>query len=250
MTHLELLAKAGIVVWPVLVAFALLASLFLPDQIRRRHPAAATVGCKLAWALAFFGALILSLLLSVPYGGDVSKVTLAPFVAAFADIAPLLTSALAIAGLVAYGCAGLAWAIAYFWLYARRLGLKYVMERDLWLRSHSLESLAGLTPELRKDFNEKVLDKVRSTMLYDGGFPLRPLQQKRFFGANLMLWPVTLLCYLLGDLALDVARHVWFAFRNWIHRHWEQGMAEYLADGELCRSVLAAREAAAGVASK
>lgn len=246
----EALTKITILLWPVLLGLAILTALFIPDRARR--VAAERTGNILAavWVLAIFWWIPIMMLLSVPFRGDVTKVTRAPVEAVLSDAAGNFTAPLFIAGLAVYGCAGLAWAIAYFWLYARRLGLKYVMERDLWLRSHNLESLAGLSPELRKDFNEKVLDKVRSGMLYNGDFPLRPLQQKRFFGANLMLWPVTLLCYLLGDMALDVARQVWFAFRTWIHRYWEQGMVEYLADGELCRSALAAREQAAGVAPK
>jgi hypothetical protein len=33
--------------------------------------------------------------------------------------------------------------------------------------------------------------------------------------------------------------------RNWIHRRWEKGMAEYLEDDALCRERMAAFEASA-----
>jgi len=146
-------------------------------------------------------------------------------------------SALSFAALGFYGVAGLVWAIGHFWLYARRLGHVYVLERDAWLRAHNLTSLEGLSQDARKEF-QQVLDKVKREMLYHGDFPLQPLQQKRFFIANSMLWPLTLLCYLAGDLALDAARYVWFALRNWIHRRWEAGMSDYLADEMLCREYL------------
>lgn len=144
-------------------------------------------------------------------------------------------SALALTAFGIYGVAGLAWAIMHFWLYARRLGQVYVMERDTWLRARSRTNLEGLTADERKAFDH-VLAKVKYAMLYDGEFPLQPLQQKRFFIANSMLWPVTLLYYLLADLAVDAARYVWFAMRNWIHRRWVAGMAEYLADDAVCRA--------------
>ncbi|RQR65519.1 hypothetical protein DIE18_03460 [Burkholderia sp. Bp9125] len=54
-----------------------------------------------------------------------------------------------------------------------------------------------------------------------------------------MLWPLTLVTYLLGDLVVDVARSVWFALRDWIHRRWATGMTEYLEDDALCRAHLA-----------
>jgi hypothetical protein len=151
-----------------------------------------------------------------------------------------LTAPGAILGLAVYAAAGFVWAIVYFWLYARRLGQHYVMERDEWMRGQQLTSLESVSAEQRADFTVKVLDKVKSHMPYDGDFPLRALQQKRFFAANVTLWPATLLFYVIGDMALDVARQVWFAFRGWIRRYWEAGMADYLADDALCRAQLAA----------
>jgi hypothetical protein len=144
-------------------------------------------------------------------------------------------------GLVAlgsYAIAGLLWSIGHFWLYARRLGQVYVMERDAWLRAQGRDNLEGLSPEERASF-ESVLSKVKTTMLYDGDFPLQPLQQKRFFIANSLLWPLTLMWYLFADMTVDAARYVWFALRNWIHRRWERGMAEYLADEATCRAYIA-----------
>lgn len=136
-----------------------------------------------------------------------------------------------------YAVVGLGWAVAHFWLYARRLGQVYVMERDTWLSSCKRTNLEGLSAAERAEF-EQVLAKVRRSMLYSGDFPLAPLQQKRFFVANTMLWPLTLSYYVLGDLALDAARYVWFALRKWIHRRWEAGMTEYLADDALCRALM------------
>jgi hypothetical protein len=153
-------------------------------------------------------------------------------------------SALSLAALGSYAAAGLVWAIAHFWLYARRLGQVYVMERDAWLRARNQTDLNALSADERLAF-QQVLTKVKREMLYTGDFPLAPLQQKRFFIANSMLWPVTLLYYLLADLSLDAARYVWFALRNWIHRRWEAGMAEYLADDATCRAYIAEKSPAA-----
>lgn len=133
-----------------------------------------------------------------------------------------------------YFALGLAWAIGHFWLYARRLGHLYVLERDAWLRARGLKSLADLPKEAHAEF-QAVLEKVKSKMHYEGDFPLQPLQQKRFFVANLMLWPVTLLYYLLGDVTVDVARYIWFAFRGYITKRWEAQMGLYLADDARCQ---------------
>jgi hypothetical protein len=138
-----------------------------------------------------------------------------------------------------YVGAGLVWAIVHFWLYARRLGQFYVMERGSWLQARNRSNLDGLSADERKDF-QQVLAKVKTEMLYDGEFPLQPLQQKRFFIANAVLWPVTLAWYLFADMSVDVARYVWFALRNWVHRRWEEGMADYLSDDKLAREYLAA----------
>lgn len=149
-------------------------------------------------------------------------------------------------GLVALGVyagAGLVWAVGHFWLYARRLGQVYVMERDAWLRAKGRANLEGLSVEDRASF-ETVLTKVKSKMLYKGDFPLQPLQQKRFFIANSLLWPLTLAWYLFADMTVDAARYVWFALRHWIHRRWQAGMAEYLADEATCRALIAEKTAA------
>lgn len=148
------------------------------------------------------------------------------------------SSAFAVVFLSVYGGAGLVWSIAHFWLYARRLGQLYVMERDAWLRARSRNSLEGLSQDERKEF-ETVLHKVTSEMLYDGEFPLQPLQQKRFFIANALLWPITLTWYLFANMALDTARYVWFALRCWIRRQWESGMTQYLEDDATCRALMA-----------
>jgi hypothetical protein len=154
---------------------------------------------------------------------------------------------LGLAALGSYAGAGLAWAVAHFWLYARRLGQVYVIERDAWLRANGRTNLDGISPEERASF-ENVLSMVKSKMLYEGDFPLQPLQQKRFFIANSVLWPLTLMWYLFADMAVDAARYVWFALRNWIHRLWQAGMAEYLADEATCRALIAEKKAAASAA--
>ncbi|MEX3983851.1 hypothetical protein AB4Y45_33235 [Paraburkholderia sp. EG287A] len=150
-----------------------------------------------------------------------------------------------------YFVVGLTWAVVYFWLYARRLGHVYVVERDAWLARVGVRSLEGLSAEQKLKFRA-VIGAVQKQMLYRGDFPLRPFQQKRFFTGNLVLWPLTLVCYLLGDLVVDVARSVWFALRNWIHVKWVAGMAEYHEDEVICReydAAVTAEAAASGAQS-
>ena len=151
------------------------------------------------------------------------------------------SSAFGLVLLSVYAVVGFAWSIAHFWLYARRLGQLYVMERDSWLRARNRTNLDGLSQDERKDF-ETVLAKVKAAMLYDGEFPLQPLQQKRFFIANAVLWPATLAWYLFADMALDAARYIWFSLRGWIRRQWEAGMTQYLEDDALCRALMAEME--------
>lgn len=136
-----------------------------------------------------------------------------------------------------YLAAGLAWAVGHFGLYARRLGQTYVLERDCWMRARNLKSLEDLSPAARDEF-QQVIDKVKGDMLYEGDFPLQPLQQKRMFVGNLLLWPATLLFYFVSDLAVDGARYVWFALRGYVQKRWESGMALYLADEALCHKRL------------
>lgn len=232
-----------ITVWPVLIVLAIVATLFIPDRVK--HSANESANRKVeifltwTWVAALGWFLPIMMAQSIPNKGDIGA---APFWSVVCDVfahtAKGITAPATVACLIAYAAGGLVWALVYFWVYARRLGQQYVMERDDWMRGQQLSSLAGVTAEQREDFGIKVLGKVKSRMLYNGDFPLRPLQQKRFFAANLTLWPATLLVYLLGDLAMDVARQIWFALRTWVRRHWEAGMAEYLADDKLCRSYL------------
>jgi hypothetical protein len=144
-----------------------------------------------------------------------------------------------------YFAVGLVWAVVYFWVYARRMGHLYVAERDAWLARAGVASLDSLSAEQKLKFRT-VLETVKRQMLYRGEFPLRPFQQKRFFTANLVLWPLTLACYLVGDLVVDIARSVWFALRNWIHAQWRAGMAEYLEDELTCCEYDASLAAAKG----
>ncbi|KVP39676.1 hypothetical protein [Burkholderia ubonensis] len=236
---LNTLSEVTILIWPVLILIAVLSAVFLPDRLAGSIQRQAAGWMSIIFAVAFFWFIPIYLVLSIPYTGDIEKVEFwASVWHVLKDAAAHLTAPWALAIVSAYVVAGIVWAVVYFWLYARRLGQQYVQERDSWMRDNDLKSLEGLTPAKRKEFS-KVLNKVKEGMLYEGDFPLRPLQQKRFFAANLMLWPATLLCYLIGDMALDVARHIWFALRNWIRRYWEKGMAEYLADDALCRARLA-----------
>ncbi|MBK3780225.1 hypothetical protein G3A43_08140 [Paraburkholderia aspalathi] len=138
----------------------------------------------------------------------------------------------------AYLVLGVVWAVVHFWIYARRLGQLYVLERDTWLAKEGVASLDDLTDEQKLGIG-KVFEKVRKSMLYKGDFPLRPFQQKRFFTANVILWPVSLLCYLLGDLVVDVARSIWFALRKWVHARYVAGMGEYREDDVICRAYAA-----------
>jgi hypothetical protein len=230
-----------ILLWPVLAMVALMGLFFVPDRIQS---ARSGVAVPIFVAAALFWWVVIWLTLSVPYKGDFDRVEF------WATVLPVWRAAAhgfktpwALAGLVGYVVAGFVWAVAYFWIYARRLGQRYVLERDIWLRDHGLTSLQALTAEQRVKF-DTVVSRVRNEMVYPGDFPLRPLQQKRFFAANLTLWPVTLLVYLVGDMALDVARQIWFVLRNWIWRRWVSGMSEYFADDALCREKLAEYERA------
>lgn len=237
--------------WPAAILFALLVTLFLPDRHWRRIGAATTDGeiergtpCLLLWALAALW--FLPAYMATPGAAQFDAPTFWPAVhAQLGAQRVLLESVAAPALLAAYGAIGVVWAVVYFFLYARRLGQRYVMERDLWLREEGVDSLDGLTDAQRRRFQE-VIDAVRAEMLYRGDFPLRPLQQKRFFVSNVVLWPLTLVSYLLGDLVVDVARSVWFALRNWIHARWAAGMVEYLEDDALCRGYRAQLESEQG----
>ena len=229
--------------WPVVILFALMVTLFLPDRHWRLLGARTDSGelermtpCLLLWAIAALW--FLPAYMATPGAPQFDAPTFWPAVhAQLSAQRVLLESIAAPALLAAYGTIGMVWAVVYFWLYARRLGQRYVMERDLWLREEGVDSLDGLTDAQRRRFQE-VLDAVRAQMLYRGDFPLRPLQQKRFFVSNVVLWPLTLVTYLLGDLVVDVARSVWFALRGWIHGCWVVGMTEYLEDDALCRAYL------------
>lgn len=232
------LSEVTILLWPILLLTTIGARVILPDQLGGKRVHDVTwlghlIFAALMWPIAIY------MVLSVQYKGDFEKVEFWAAIGTVLRHATTQLSSPAVATILAgYFAAGLAWAIVYFWLYARRLGQQYVLERDAWMQQHGLTSLEGLTPAMRKEFTV-VVDKVKTRMFYCGDFPLRPLQQKRFFAANLTLWPVTLLCYLIGDMALDVARHIWFALRHWIRRYWVRGMAECLNDEALCQAVAA-----------
>lgn len=235
---IELWTAVVVLACPVLIVLALVTTTCAPDRTLRENKSI-EAWLKGPWFVVIFAMLMASVLLSVPHKGDVSAITSQQLSKIFTNAAAFLGQSWAASITIAYAVIGLVWSILYFWLYARGLGLQYVLERDLWLQAEKRANLEGLSDEQRKAFTEKVLNKIKGRMLYDGDFPLRPMQQKRFFGANLTLWPVTLTCYLIGDFALDIARRIAFAFRKWIHRYWEQGMSDYLADEALCHAVQA-----------
>ncbi|KWU26444.1 hypothetical protein [Burkholderia cenocepacia] len=249
---LDTWTKVIILMWPALVLVVILAPLLMTDRRDRLDGSEQLTGHFMGVILcaAVFWFVPVGMALSVPYRGDFDKVEFWASVWHVLKGAAAHLSApgsIAIAG--GYVAAGLVWAVVHFWLYARRLGQQYVMERDAWMRENGVSTLEGLAREQRKSF-DKVLAAVKSSMLYEGDFPLRPLQQKRFFAANVLLWPVTLLFYLFADLVLDVARYVSFVLRTWIQRRWESGMAEYLADDALCRAKLAEYQAASRASSQ
>jgi hypothetical protein len=230
-----------ILLWPVITVGAIMALLFLPTRARSGFGG---VAAAILFTVACLWGVFVLFVLTVPFRGDFDRVGFwATVWPVWRDAAHWFKSPWALAGLVGYVVAGFVWAVAYFWIYARRLGQRYVLERDIWLRDHGLTSLQALTAEQRLKF-DTVVRRVKNEMVYPGDFPLRPLQQKRFFAANLTLWPVTLLVYLVGDMALDVARQIWFVLRSWIWRRWVSGMAEYFADDALCREKLAVFERA------
>lgn len=142
---------------------------------------------------------------------------------------------------VGYPVIGTVWAIVYFWLYARRLGQCYVQERDGWLSRHAYQRIEDIPAERHDEFKTDVLGVVQSKMIYQVDFPLRTLQQKRFFVGNFMWWPVTIAVYLLSDLVTDMARTIWFALREVIHRHWVTGMPQYLEDDAYCQKLVASQ---------
>jgi hypothetical protein len=230
-----------ILLWPAITVATVMAVLFMPTRARAGWGGIA--GAVLFTAAVLWGVFI-EFLLTVPYRGDFDHVEFWASVShVWKPVIAHITAPWAVTAMVSYFVVGFAWAVAYFWLYARRLGRRYVLERDIWLRAHQRTSLEGLTAELRLKF-DTVVATVKKEMIYAGDFPLRPLQQKRFFAANLLLWPMTVLAYLVGDMALDVARHTWFRLRNWVLQRWEKGMPEFFADEALCREKLAEFERA------
>lgn len=235
---LNTISEVTILIWPVLVLVAILSPILVPDRLTQGKLFAGWESTFLG--AAFFWFIPVYFVLSVPFEGDIDKV---PFWASVGhvlkDAQAHLSTPWVLVFATGYAVAGLAWAVLHFWLYARRLGQQYVLERDTWMREHNLKSLEGLTAEERLWF-DSVLANVQMSMIYSGDFPLRPLQQKRFFAANLLMWPLTLFAYLLGDLVLDVARHLVFVARNWLYRYWEKGMIPYFADEAYCRAKLAA----------
>lgn len=131
-----------------------------------------------------------------------------------------------------YAAIGLVWATVHFWLYAKRLGKTYVMERDRWLTANGVAAVGDLNAAQRLKF-QTVLALVKDQMHYEGDFPLKVLQQKRFFAGNVLFWPVTLFIYLLWDLLRDVALNVVYALRDQLKSWWSHVMRVYENDTQL-----------------
>lgn len=234
--------------WPVVFFLAAATSLFMPDRYRPAQTDEDEVVhwsalCVLLWVVAIFWWVPAYMTQHGASDFNVSGFWLAVKQTLLSERTWLKAGRTPLY-LGGYFVTGLVWAVVYFWVYARRLGHLYVAERDAWLARTGVKSLDGLSAEQKLKFRT-VIETVKKQMHYRGDFPLRPFQQKRFFSANLVLWPLTLACYMFGDLVVDVARSVWFALRNWIHAQWVAGMAEYHEDEVLCRefdAALAARQ--------
>lgn len=144
-----------------------------------------------------------------------------------------------------YLVVGLVWSVAYFGIYARRLGQQYILARDAWLQANGVADLGALSPEQIDAYKKAIQTEMHSHLLYEGDFPLNPFQQKRFFLGSASVWPISMLIYFVGDLLRDVAQAVWFAIRDTVHAYWASHMALALADQALCLQyrdlVLAAR---------
>ncbi|WP_087865855.1 hypothetical protein [Comamonas thiooxydans] len=146
--------------------------------------------------------------------------------------------------MAAYAAVGLVWATVHFWLYAKRLGKTYVMERDRWLTANGVAAVGDLNETQRRKF-QTVLALVKGRMHYEGDFPLKVLQQKRFFAGNVLFWPVTLFIYLLWDLMRDVALNVVYALRDQLTSWWSHVMRVYENDTQLTMDKYFSPEAAA-----
>lgn len=130
-----------------------------------------------------------------------------------------------------YLAVGVVWAVGFFAIYARRLGRQYMSLSAQWLKSKGLSEIPnGMTSELREDYLLHTIAPVRDQMLYTGNFPLEALDQKRFFVANVLIWPVSILSYLIGDAVLVVSEKVdkWLMRR--LDRKWKKYMPEVAAD--------------------
>lgn len=224
--------------WPALILASIIGLLGMSDRGLGGHIEKFVVGATYA---ALLWVIPVLMVLSIPLKGKIEEVELLTALSAtYSKAMPYLREEGVASWIGAYVVVGGLWALIHFWLYARRLGLRYVRERDAWMQGQKLQSLDKLGPESRESFQKCVIVNVQNAMYYCGDFPLKAKQQKRFFAANLLCWPATLSYYLLSDLVVDVAARLWRVFRSRIHHTWTVGMAEYLADDALCTTMLAA----------
>ena len=134
-----------------------------------------------------------------------------------------------------YLVGGIVWGIVYFGLYASRLQRLFNETKEAWLRNKGVTSLEALSLKDLEAYESHVYGTVKRTMFYNGDFPLKPTQQKRFFFANATLWPVSVLWYFLGEFMVDLAKSVWAAIKRVVRAYWEKKMALYLSDLAITR---------------
>lgn len=135
---------------------------------------------------------------------------------------------------LAYIGIGVIWSIAFFAIYARRLGRQY---RDLsndWLKKHDFDALPdNMSEDLKDEYRLATIAPVRDNMIYTGNFPLETFDQKRFFVANVMIWPISVLSFLFGDTFLRLAGRVDAVLLTRLERRWRTHMPEVAADQDM-----------------
>lgn len=129
---------------------------------------------------------------------------------------------------------GIIWSIAFFAIYARRLGRQY---RDLscaWLKKNGLSTLPNdMDENLKALYKLETIAPVRDSMIYAGNFPLETFDQKRFFVANVLIWPISVLSFLFGDAVLKLAGRVDAVLMRRLEKRWRTHMPEVAADQDM-----------------
>lgn len=226
------------------VVFGILSFVLVPDRwyYKRafRGPLAFdTTDVAPFGALVALSALVLVVLgLSLPFfhptvkGHGTLEIARSIFESRDAYMALLSSVGLWLSG---YLSLGVVWGIVYFGLYATRLQRLFTETKETWLRTKGVASLEALSLKELEAYEAEVYGTVKRAMFYNGDFPLKPTQQKRFFFANAALWPISVLWYFLGEFMIDLGRAVWSAIKRVVRAYWEKQMSLYLADLELTR---------------